>query len=212
MGGNDLAEVLHRPLRSIPGSMRETFRRRDWTPQAFSDFTHAAPGRSGRALQRLDRDLIALRQRATRQPTTEVLRYIADVIGLGDVAASLDASAGDKIASSHIDDLDALMQVADHCPAPAGFETFLTEVVTQPDTTGPAVTLSTIHSVKGLEWPDVVIVGCAEGGEPAPTGYHAGPYRRGTARLPRRDDEGEDQADGRRAADGNVAVRGRDVG
>ncbi|MEE8600046.1 ATP-dependent helicase [Euzebya tangerina] len=166
LGGEDLAEILHRPLRAIPGAMRDTLRRRDWTPQGFGDFCHSTPGRSGRALQRMERDLTALRGRAQRQPTTEVLRYVADVIGLGDVAASLDASAGDQIAASHIDDLDALLQVADHCPEPTAFERFLTDVVRQPDPGGPAVTLSTIHSVKGLEWPHVVVVGAGEGVNP----------------------------------------------
>jgi DNA helicase II / ATP-dependent DNA helicase PcrA len=150
MAGADLAEVLHRPLRPIPGAVRDTLRPRAWTTDQLRDGPAAQlGGRAGRALADLARDLDALRARARRQPTTELLRHISDGIGLGDAAAQLDASAGSEsgaaVAGSHLDDLDALVQVADHCPD------------------RPAVTLSTIHSVKGLEWPHVVVVGAAEG-------------------------------------------------
>lgn len=164
MNGADLAEVLHRPLRRVPGPIRDTLRPRRWEPEQLVELADGRlDGGARKAMHAFIRDLDALRARARRQPTTEVLRYIADVIGLGKVAESLDASAGAQIASSHIDDLDALLQVADHCPDPAAFEPFLIRVVRQPQADGPGVTLSTIHSVKGLEWPHVVIVGCAEG-------------------------------------------------
>ncbi len=167
MSGDDLAEVLHRPLRGIPGTAKDTLRSRRWTPESLGDLADGGMhGRARRAMSDFARDLGALRARAARQPTTELLRFVADVIGLGDVAASLDASSGDSAGASHIDDLDALMQVADHCPEPAMFEPFLTSVVRQPPTDGPAVTLSTIHSVKGLEWPHVIVVGAVEGISP----------------------------------------------
>lgn len=162
IAGDDLAEVLHRPLRRIPGTVRDTLRGRRWTPESLGGLD----GGAGKALQSFVRDIDGLRARARHQPTSEVLRYIADVVGLGDAAASLDRSAGEQIASSHLDDLDALIQVADHCPDPADFGEFLTRVVTQPTDGRPTVTLSTIHSVKGLEWPWVVVVGCAEGISP----------------------------------------------
>ncbi len=167
MSGEDLAEVLHRPLRAIPSTVKDRLRSRRWTPESLADLADGGmQGRSRRAMQDMARDLGALRARARRQPTTELLRFVSDVIGLGEVAASLDASSGDQAGSSHIDDLDALLQVADHCPEPVTFEPFLTSVVRQPPTDGPAVTLSTIHSVKGLEWPHVVVVGAVEGISP----------------------------------------------
>ncbi|HUG83552.1 MAG TPA: ATP-dependent helicase [Euzebya sp.] len=168
MDGADLAEVLHRPLRPVPGTAREVLRPRRWTPEALRQLADTRfQGRVRRAVLDFVRDLDGLRARARRQPTTELLRYVADVIGLGEAAASLDASAGGQIASSHLDDLEALMQVADHCPDPVLFEPFLIDVVRQPVAaqagSSPAVTLATIHSVKGLEWPHVVVVGAAEG-------------------------------------------------
>ncbi|CAN5520766.1 3'-5' exonuclease [soil metagenome] len=167
MDGADLAEVLHRPLRPIPGQTRDALRPRAWSPEALRQLADTRfEGRTRRAMADFVRDIDGLRARARRQPTTELLRYVADVIGLGEVAASLDASAGGQIASSHLDDLDALLQVADHCPDPALFDAFLTSVVRQPPVDGPAVTLSTIHSVKGLEWPHVVVVAAAEGISP----------------------------------------------
>jgi DNA helicase II / ATP-dependent DNA helicase PcrA len=164
MAGEDLAEVLHRPLRPIPATLKDVLRARDWDPDELRDrLVAAAPGRAGAAVTRFARELDALRGRAAHQPTAELLRHVADGIGLGDAAASLDDSGGPQIGASHLDDLDALVQVADHCPQPAAFESFLARVVRQPAPDGPAVTLSTIHAVKGLEWPHVVVVGCAEG-------------------------------------------------
>ena len=170
LSGEDLAEVLHRPLRPIPGSMKDPLRRRTWTVESLGRFVDGLDGGGPRrALQDFVRDIEVLRRRALRQPTAEVLRYITDVVGLGDVAESLDHHAvagGGAAGASHIDDLQALIQVADHCTDAARFPQFLADVVAQPDPDGPAVTLSTIHSVKGLEWPKVVVVGAAEGISP----------------------------------------------
>jgi len=73
--------------------------------------------------------------------------------------------------SSHLDDLDALLQVADLQPDPDRFETWLRQALDGPragaddPTAGAAagVTLSTVHRVKGREWPQVVVFG-ADGG------------------------------------------------
>lgn len=166
IAGDDLAEVLHRPLRPIPGAMKDTLRGRRWTTDQLGQLADGMPaGGPRRAMRGFVRDLEVLRRRAARQPTAEVLRYVTDVVGLADVAESLDAKSDQSggASSSHLDDLAALVQVADHCPDPAQFPLFLAEVVTQPPPDGPAVRLSTIHSVKGLEWPEVIVVGAAEG-------------------------------------------------
>jgi HRDC domain/UvrD-like helicase C-terminal domain len=71
---------------------------------------------------------------------------------------SLDGSRGRVDRSSHTDDLDALIQLADLHDDPATFGDWLRH---QLEAGGPAegarVHLSTVHRVKGLEWPHVVV-------------------------------------------------------
>ncbi len=75
----------------------------------------------------------------------------------------LDTSRGGE-GSSHLDDLEALEQVAALHPHPATFETWLRGRLEAPGG-GPAggVTLSTIHRVKGMEWDRVAVFGVNAG-------------------------------------------------
>jgi DNA helicase-2/ATP-dependent DNA helicase PcrA len=73
----------------------------------------------------------------------------------------LDTSKGGQTASQ-LDDLDALLEVADLHPDPATFETWLRDVLARP-TDDAGVTLSTVHRVKGMEWDRVVVAGVRDG-------------------------------------------------
>ena len=84
-----------------------------------------------------------------------------DDVGLGRAVDLLDASGGGE-GQSHRDDLDALLQVADLHPDPAGFEPWLRAALARPDDEA-GVVLSTIHRVKGREWPRVRCSGRATG-------------------------------------------------
>ena len=101
--------------------------------------------------------------------TRQLLTHIRDVIGLGGAMAGLDASRGGE-GSSHLDDLEALLQLADLHPDAAGFTGWLVDhlasVAARPGgetEPGDAVTVSTVHRVKGLEWPCVAVVGVTDG-------------------------------------------------
>ena len=83
-----------------------------------------------------------------------------DDIGLGSAMTLLDSSGG--AAGSHLDDLEALLQVADLHPDAGSFEAWLRATFHRVHAEG-GVTLSTIHRVKGLEWDRVVVFGASEG-------------------------------------------------
>src|SRR3546814_5350647 len=72
----------------------------------------------------------------------------------------LDSTGG--AAGSHLDDLEALLQVADLHPDAASFEAWLRRSFHRERAEG-GVTLSTIHRVKGREWDRVVVFGATEG-------------------------------------------------
>jgi len=103
-------------------------------------------------------DLERLRTLADQADTETLLVAIRDQVGLG-VALDqrLDASRRSVDRSAHGDDLAALLAVARHEPDPERFPHWLTERLhtATPDWSG--VRLSTIHRVKGREWPHVIV-------------------------------------------------------
>ena len=90
-----------------------------------------------------------------------MLTAVRDDIGLGRAMTLLDGGAGGD-GSSHLDDLEGLLQVADLHDDPAGFESWLRQTFRHEAAAG-GVELSTVHRVKGREWPRVVVFGVTEG-------------------------------------------------
>jgi DNA helicase-2/ATP-dependent DNA helicase PcrA len=86
-----------------------------------------------------------------------VLTHVRDQIGLGSAVNSLDTSRNWTNRASHGDDLDALIQLAALHDDVETFPSWLRDRLGQPAATGPRVQLHTVHRVKGLEWPHVVI-------------------------------------------------------
>ena len=91
----------------------------------------------------------------------EVLLAVRDDVGLGQAMGMLDRT-GSGQGSSHLDDLEALLQVADLHPDPATFETWLRRAF-QREAAEHGVTLSTVHRVKGREWDRVAVFGVSSG-------------------------------------------------
>ncbi len=88
----------------------------------------------------------------------------------------LDASRRSLDRSAHGDDLRALLSVAPHCPDPGEFEHWLSTRLTEGSryggegdsragrpSWGRGVRLATVHRVKGLEWPHVIVLSATEG-------------------------------------------------
>ena len=88
----------------------------------------------------------------------------------------LDASRRSVDRSAHGDDLRALLSVAPHCGDPAEFEPWLRDRLTEGSRLGDegdartgrpswgrGVRLATVHRVKGLEWPHVLVLSATEG-------------------------------------------------
>jgi len=109
--------------------------------------------------------LEALRKLADRNAdTVRLLVAIRDDIGLGRALDNLlDASRRSVDRSTHGDDLAALLAVAERCEDPAEFPGWLAERLAAPRSNQPGVTLSTIHRVKGREWPHVIVHDASEG-------------------------------------------------
>jgi DNA helicase-2/ATP-dependent DNA helicase PcrA len=160
--GRDLATAARRPSRSL---RREVLlrleRRRHWGMGALRNLATDSAGRLDEFLDDVARLGAMVRDGAT---TEALLRAIRDEIGLGGALDVLDGG-GRGPEASHRDDLNALLAIAANGPEPAGFEPRLRSQLgrPRPDATADEVTLSTVHRVKGMEWPHVVVLGVHDG-------------------------------------------------
>lgn len=99
--------------------------------------------------------------------TAELLSEVQDSVGLAGAMGSLDASRGNADRSTHIDDLTALVALAALQPNPAEFAPWLTEALAEAGAPeDQAIMLSTVHRVKGQEWPYVFVYGVDQGSFP----------------------------------------------
>jgi DNA helicase-2/ATP-dependent DNA helicase PcrA len=156
----DLVEVYRRPSRGMPNWIERWLGR----CRSVADIRRAA-GRiddvkvAGK-VDGLAGDVAKLADLARGGSSRSVLEHVRDTVGLGQAVDLLDATG--VAGESHRDDLEALLQVADLHPDPGGFEPWLRAALARPgDDDG--VVLSTIHRVKGREWPRVVIFGATAG-------------------------------------------------
>ncbi|GAC1535481.1 MAG: hypothetical protein NVS3B12_17490 [Acidimicrobiales bacterium] len=156
----DVAETIRRPSRRISRNVAEMVTKRART--SSHEIRRLAAKLSGGDVEKLltyaaDIDAVA---RAVPRGTAAALAAIRTTVGLGRAMDSLDASRAEADRSTHGDDLRALEQVAALHPDAATFGEWLaSELDRRAPLDGPAVTLSTIHRVKGQEWPVVVVYG-----------------------------------------------------
>jgi DNA helicase-2/ATP-dependent DNA helicase PcrA len=160
VAGADVTEILRRPSRGLP----------QWIVRWIRPSTSLRDLRAvvrklddERAAARFDGvvdDLELVADAVATSTTADALALIRDRIGLGGAMGQLDGRRNEG--SSHLDDLDALAQVAALHPDAGSFERWLRGALGATGAPG-GVTLSTVHRVKGREWPHVVVAGVDEG-------------------------------------------------
>jgi DNA helicase II / ATP-dependent DNA helicase PcrA len=160
---SDIAETIRRPSRRIARNVTDMLQKRPTT--SVADIRRLARALSGGDVEKLrwyadDLDMVALSVAGGNTATT--LQAIRVEIGLGSAMDVLDSSKGDVDRSSHLDDLAALEAVARLHPDPLSFEGWLTSVLERPGVPD-GVVLSTVHRVKGREWPHVIVYGADDG-------------------------------------------------
>jgi DNA helicase-2/ATP-dependent DNA helicase PcrA len=166
IAADDVAEILRRPSRGLPQWFGDRVRRRSWwSIDALRGIANQVPDKEAGKVEWLvsDLELLTARARLKGATTRSVLGFIKDSVGLGGAMSLLDSSRGGE-GSSHLDDIDALEQVAGLHPEAATFDGWLRSRLAS-DGSGPAdgVTLSTVHRVKGMEWRRVAVFGVNAG-------------------------------------------------
>ncbi|MDE0613419.1 MAG: ATP-dependent helicase [bacterium] len=159
--------IARRPPRGISAELaRRAAQKR--TAEELRELAEELEGsKEAYKIQSLVADIASLRRLAARPGTTTdmLLEAIRDDIGLGEaIDDRLDASRRSADRPSHADDLRALISVAGLHPRPAGFAGWLTKHLSEPAGNTPGgVRLATVHKVKGLEWPHVIVYDATEG-------------------------------------------------
>ena len=157
----DILETIHRPSRKISRNVAEKLTKRPHS--SVCDIRRLAGRSSGGDVGRLVSYAKDLEHVARARTTAEALRTVRLSVGLGASMDELDSSRGEMDRSTHADDLLALETVASLHPDITTFESWLTGMLIQRRPPGPAVLLSTVHKIKGKEWPRVVVFGATQG-------------------------------------------------
>jgi DNA helicase-2/ATP-dependent DNA helicase PcrA len=101
-------------------------------------------------------DLRRLTRTARSGTAADVLRVLRDDVGLDQAMEMLEGSRRRLDRSAQTDDLDSLVALARLHPGLEGFEAWLRDSL-RDHGTPEGVTLATIHSMKGREWPHVLV-------------------------------------------------------
>jgi DNA helicase II / ATP-dependent DNA helicase PcrA len=162
IGTADIVEILRRPTRGLPPWFTDRLRRRArWSIPQLETLAGQVPDKDVPKVLRLVDDLHVVVDAGRAGTTRDVLETVRDDVGLGAAMGLLDRTGGGQ-GSSHLDDLDGLLGVADLHPDPGDVETWLRSAF-QRESAPDGVTLSTVHRVKGREWDRVAVFGVTDG-------------------------------------------------
>ncbi|MCB0991597.1 MAG: ATP-dependent DNA helicase UvrD2 [Acidimicrobiales bacterium] len=158
----DIAEAARRPGRGLSARVIEWMCEHRGTQDLRRLADRVRDRDAEKVLEFVD-DVELVRIAAQRgDDTRTLLDLLRDEVGLGGSLDQLDGSRRSVDRSTHGDDLSALSSLADFHPQPATFETWLRAELEAPgDPDG--VRLSTVHRVKGREWPHVIVAAAEEG-------------------------------------------------
>ncbi len=160
---DDLRMAVRRPPRSLHPRIA------DWVCEQRSvKDLHGLAGRlnkerEAQIVTELANDIDQLRARADAGASTvELLDQIYDEIGLLGAASQLDQSQRTARRAAHADELAAIRALAAIGPGADELESWTSEHLrslprTDDPDRGPAVSVATIHSTKGLEWPHIIV-------------------------------------------------------
>jgi DNA helicase-2/ATP-dependent DNA helicase PcrA len=113
-------------------------------------------GRTADKVATLATNLRQIREFARAASSEALLEYARFETGLEHSVATLDEAHIGRNRPAHSDDLRALTALGRLHPDPGTFTSWLTKTLGAPNSPN-GVTLATVHRVKGLEWPHVIV-------------------------------------------------------
>lgn len=169
---DDLRLALRRPPRSLHPRITDWVCEQGSTKDLVALSQRLNREKEADAVAEFAADIEMLREAVESGETTEdLLETIYSEIGLLGAASQLDRSQRSARRAAHADELAALSAVGRLYPDPRTFESELRQAldavpVFDPEQPQPGVTLATIHTTKGLEWPHVIVHDVRDGLHP----------------------------------------------
>ncbi len=169
---DDLRLALRRPPRSLHPRVADWACEQDSVRSLVALSQRLNTERESETIAAFAADIEALRSATESGATTEeLLEQVYDSIGLLGAASQLDRSQRTARRAAHADELAALAAVARLHPTPASFGVWLRSTLDavprfDPEQPPDGVTLATIHTTKGLEWPHVIVHDVRDGLHP----------------------------------------------
>jgi ATP-dependent exoDNAse (exonuclease V) beta subunit len=160
LAGSDIKLAARRPGRGISPKVREWMGEQT-TVEGLDRLAARLDEKTSPKVVAFNRDIERIVKFAKRAATSTLIEFIRTDIGLDQALATLDASHLDQNGTSNSDSLRSLIALGRQHPDPSTFESWLKKMVAQaPDENG--VVLATVHKVKGLEWPHVIVYDASE--------------------------------------------------
>ena len=154
----DALEAVRRPARGLTTVARDLLTRSHLDLDDLVALGARLDGKQAERWDQLADDLVSLAAVAARNDAAETMRTLIEDIGLASSARNLDAGRTNASRSSHLDDLVAVRRAAALHVALDDFVPWLRAAVERPSAPD-GVVLSSVHRVKGMEWPRVLVFG-----------------------------------------------------
>jgi DNA helicase-2/ATP-dependent DNA helicase PcrA len=162
LSGEDIQRAARRPSRGLSPRVVEWMG--DQRDVAALDRLagRVTDQRSAEKIVAFARDIERISRLATTSPTARLIEFVRTEIGLDTAMQTLDAAHRGRNTAAHSDDLRALIALGRLHPEPKTFFAWLDDAL-RPSNADDGVLLSTVHKVKGLEWPHVIVYDATQG-------------------------------------------------
>lgn len=161
LSNSDVAAVAKRPNRGMSPAVLKMVEEKTSVAE-LAQLAKRLTGEASTQISGLVRDIEGLARHVASGSSTSVITFVLEQVGLDRSLIKLDQSREDKGKESTFDAMRALTALGRLHPDPSTFESWLKQSLSQ-FREAKGVELSTVHRVKGQEWPHVIVYDVTQG-------------------------------------------------
>ena len=162
LAGTDIMRAARRPARGLSARVIEWMGEQNDVSGLERLAGRISDEKTAVKVSGFAQDLDRIRTRSADSSAAVILESIRAETGLDRSMQVLDAAHRGRNSAAHSDDLRALVALGHLHPDPVTFDKLVSVVLSSEDA-GNGVTLATVHRVKGLEWPHVIVYDATSG-------------------------------------------------